>query len=321
MRVPLTLLSALAVVTCAGTCSTTSVQRVTGDFNTTGLRYWLAAPYVLISAPVEVSRTEHVYRVEGDVLTLVEQGKVLPGDSASKFPAGLPAAAPVVVPPVVPPPAPAAGGGKVKKKEKAAKGDKAGKDAKGAKDDTTPVEDKAKDGADAKDGGDATKPDKSSPPPSAISIVWLPDYCEQYAISQSNTLSSASMKIALADGWRFDNVDASNDSSAAIGKLLDTVSTVAGKAIDASKDVKVAGLSAAKTAASAVGAQATKGPLLRRTISSSLKPGLYALFERPKGADGKVDCSAIPNLSAAFGGAALTTVESWAELPLSKPEQ
>ena len=74
-------------------------------------------------------------------------------------------------------------------------------------------------------------------------------------------------------------------------------------------------------AGSTAGAQATKGPLLRRTISSSLKPGIYPLFERPADKEGKINCDATPHLSAALSGAVITTMESWTELPLSRPEQ
>jgi hypothetical protein len=326
MRALATWISVPAAIVCASACSTTSVTRVTGDHDAKGLRYWLAAPYVLVSAPVEVSRTEHVYRLEGDVLTLVPPGKWLPGDSAGMLPLGPPVATPAVVPPVTvaPPPMPVVPGGKGGDKAKQKKAG-AAKESKDAEDGTTLVEDKAKDGSDPKDGAGATaKADKGSAPASVISIVWLPDYCEQYAVSQSNTLSAASMKIALADGWKFVNFDASNDSSAAIGKLLDTVATVAGKAVDASKDVRVATIqkdAAAIKAGSTAGAQATKGPLLRRTISSSLKPGIYPLFERPADKEGKINCDATPHLSAALSGAVITTMESWTELPLSRPEQ
>jgi hypothetical protein len=213
------------------------------------------------------------------------------------------------------------GKGSDKAKQKKAGAVKAGKDSGDA---TTPVEDMAQEAAYPKTTGATTKADKGATPANMISIVWLPDYCEQYAVSQDNTLSSASMKIALADGWRFDNFDAKNDSSAVLGKLLDTVATVAGKAIDAAKDVRVATIekdAAAKTATSAVGAQSTKGPLLRRTISSSLKPGIYPLFERPADKEGKVNCDAPPRVSEALVKAAINTVESWTELPLSRPEQ
>jgi len=308
-------------------CSTTSVSRVTGDPNAKGLRYWLAAPYVLVGAPVEVSRTEQVYRLEGEVLTLVQPSKWLPGDSAGTYPPNPPApaaggSAGVLTPPPMPGSrtkraAPGkAGADKVKQPNKA--------ENKAPETETTPVEDHANEGAAAKDATAAPKADKGSSAANTIAIVWLPDYCEQYAVEQSNTLSTASMKITLADGAKFDHLDSSNDSSAAVGKLLDTVAAVAGKAIDAGKDVKVATIqkeAASKAASSALGAQATKGLLLRRTISSSLKPGLYPMFERPADKDGKTDCNATPRLSSALAGAAISTVESWTELPLSRAEQ
>jgi hypothetical protein len=117
------------------------------------------------------------------------------------------------------------------------------------------------------------------PPPQAnpadgIAIVWLPDYCQQYALLQDVKLASLKWKVELADGWRLSSVDMTADSTQVATKILDVLST----AVAAGKDIAVAGIS--RKARTFEGQGGPDRNCRRRTEVKYLNPGVYKLFVR-----------------------------------------
>lgn len=110
---------------------------------------------------------------------------------------------------------------------------------------------------------DAPAPSASGP----MQIVWLPNFCKYYSVRQSNFLSTSSLKISLANGWQLQSVDSSADSTAVVGKVLDTVGAILGAGKGSS--------SAAKGAQST--AQGAPLALYAKTTVTFIKSGLYPL--------------------------------------------
>lgn len=255
-------------------CATVGATRVKpDDYKTDGVRYWLAMPYVLVKAPVEVSRTDSVYQLEPVSAKLNKvawtpfggaQGRSLvasygsgggaevalaPTPFALDDPTGLGAGHP------------AAPGGKGTKPKK----------------DQSPEP-----GADQGGGAAMTpatdKPTPAAPAPSAaVEVVWLPDYCQQYAIHQTSVLANLKVKVDLADGWKLSSVDSTADTTAVIGKVLD----LAGTALGAAKDLAVEKVKSASTSkGSSEAQQGGAMKYLRKTEITYLKPGLYPIAVR-----------------------------------------
>ena len=307
-------------------CSNTTVKRVflEQDAKTSsspeGFRYYGSTLYLLVTSPVVLTRTEELVTLNAGARTLTpfsscEFSPCIPAPAPSGTP-GVPPPPPPPPPPASPTPAPAVPTSALSKtdkkttKPKAAPADPAapvvgGKDT--SKGDTAPASPQDP----SKTADTPSSAPSSSANKGAVAIVWLPDYCEQYAVSSSNVLSSHSLKLKLNDGWQFDNVDASNDSTVVIGKVLDAVTSVVG-AFKGSTTSTTGGTSS-KTS-KGTGAQAGTERIFRHTKTVSLKPGLYRIFTRKPTPDPKDACTVRPE----FAADEFKTVvsESWEELPL-----
>ncbi len=115
-------------------------------------------------------------------------------------------------------------------------------------------------------GPTPSKADTSTGP---LQIVWLPNYCKQYSVTQTSVLSTASIKLQLTNGWQLVSVDASGDSTAVAGKILD----VAGAVLGAGK-----GGGGAKPVAQST-AQSLPEALYSKITVRYLAPGLYPLVK------------------------------------------
>jgi hypothetical protein len=151
------------------------------------------------------------------------------------------------------------------------------------KDDGTPPKDSdpAKKGDSDEDPRKTEKPaaeiaDAASPTSSGVSIIWLPDYCEQYAYNSKSILAKADATVSLADGCRLESVASSQDSTAIASKLFDLV----GIRMQADAATKQARIEASKpTTPSALSAQFVPVQWIR-TDAWDLYPGLYPIFKR-----------------------------------------
>ena len=279
----------LLVVLCqaalAGCTSVTATRVKPDDYKTEGVRYWLAAPYVLVRFPTEVSRTEELFQFTAGDKKFEPLGPLAGHAPASWMPgqansiithASLFSVA--VKNPAKPPAA--AGSGAL---------------GTGSHDDPKPAA-----GQDpgtgkppaAADAGPTTPsshaPERAAPSSlaDAVSVVWLPDYCEQYAVSQRSVLASLKFTVELGDGWKLGKLDTSQDSTAVVGKILDLVGT----GIGAQKDIAVEKIKAG--AAGSQAKQAIQARTLVRTTVRYLKPGLYPILIRNSN-----DCTAAPTFS------------------------
>src|SRR6185369_10979376 len=72
--------------------------------------------------------------------------------------------------------------------------------------------------------------EKSDEPanPAAISVVWLPDYCESFAANRSGVFGNEPLRVAFGDGWRLEAIDsAAVKTSPLATKLPETSAPVA----------------------------------------------------------------------------------------------
>jgi hypothetical protein len=200
------------------------------------------------------------------------------------------------------------GGGASEKDTSGGGGAGGGKGAAGATDNAAATADPK---ATAGTGVDSTK--KPAEASSSFEIVWLPDYCQQYAIDLSSGGASTKSQLQFADGWQLTSFNSEVNNTEILRKMFDAVASVAGTSADAAQKVAVAGIQAAGTGAkSAAGAQAANPTtLFRRTDSTILKPGIYALVNYPGD-----NCSLRPT----FGLSALdvVTTTTWSEVVLDK---
>lgn len=140
------------------------------------------------------------------------------------------------------------------------------------------------DGGDGDGGdgdGDDGKPAAATPAQAdaaALKIVWLPDYCEQYAIRTHVFLAKNKTTLTLAGGWQLTGVNLDADSTAALAELVDLAKTL----VTAKKDVDIEEIKAAAPPEDVVEAALTSGrPLrLQRTSIHQIRPGIYPLTAR-----------------------------------------
>jgi hypothetical protein len=236
-------IAAVGVVVGLTGCSNVTVKPLApGDRSTNGLRFYGSAPYLLVSAPVILTRKEELFQYRNNQLFSIACAE----DECKRprVPEAISAA-----------PQSMAQGEKPKKKEEAKPGDEQEPDEKS---EDEPAE---------------------TPTTSGVTLTWLPDYCEPYAIDSTNVLSTQKLSIKLADGWRFDNLSQETDSTTVVTKVLDTVAALVatfkggdsgGK--DEKKDDE------AEDKAEALGEAAVT---LRKVTVTTLKPGVYPLFTRP----------------------------------------
>ena len=246
----------LASLACS--CTTQTAKRVTSDDNTTqGVRYWLSSPYLLVTDRVRIRETQTVYVGLGINLVPVVEC-VAPActpkteqDRARESSAGVSAEASDT---------PQQGGGSSE-----SGGKSEGEDGKSPKP--------------ASESGAA-----ASPASSGVSIVWLPDYCEQYAYESKSFLAKADATVSLADGWRLESVISSQDSTVVVSKLLDLVG-IRTQADAATKQARIAGAQL-KPSLVLPGVPA----YWIRTEAWDLNPGLYPVFQR-------TDCKTMPTFN------------------------
>jgi hypothetical protein len=276
-------------------CSTITANRVSPLEKTPGIRYWLAAPYLLVRSTVEVARTESIYRLdmkpdpEGKwrLVPVREQGEPSSGGGAGAASelvidpneplgrvvfaaldrsaaagvrpvmAAKPAGGGPSGPPVPKNPAP---GGQVQPGQPGA--------GTGTTGGTPPAAAPTSPGAGTPAGSGSTS--------EAVSVVWLPDYCEQYALQQTNILASSKLKVELGDGWKLSSFDSTLDSTQLVGKVLD----LAGAAAGLSKGGGGGGTAGGGGGAAATPQAARTYVYLRKVTVSNLRPGLYPLITR-----------------------------------------
>lgn len=283
-----TLLYLAGTVLWAAGCSTVLVSHVhSNDYDTPGVRYFLPAPYLLVKTAVEVNRIETLYSMSPIDKTVLH--RVMPCEAGQ---ASCQPSEPVAAPgrpgpaPGTPLPArPAAG---------AQAGDEAGSErwtGEGGE-------------------GKAAKEDSVA----ATSIVWLPDYCQQYTIIEKDHVGAQKVQIQLVDGWKISALNTEVNNSEVFQKMIEAVSSIAGSTLNPTAKAAAA---AAQTASRATGSGAQSGRtrFFRRTQTITLKPGLYPLLQYPLTKDAQPDCGKLPS----FRPPRDVTLpsESWDEVVLS----
>jgi hypothetical protein len=121
-----------------------------------------------------------------------------------------------------------------------------------------------------------------SPPTPPASIVYLPDPCQEYTITQKNHLASQTVGIMLNDGWQLSSLQSTSDNTGVVNSLIGAV----GSALGGGKSSGGGGGSTGGSKAQGQGPQ-----LFVKTVTYSLAPGIYPLFQRtrdgkPSGCDG-----------------------------------
>jgi hypothetical protein len=126
--------------------------------------------------------------------------------------------------------------------------------------------------------------------PGPVELVYLPDYCHQYALQLRSDLATLNANVTFADGWKLLGLDSKADNTQIVGKVLDVIATLkTGVAPIAAGEGKPEDSEAVKNLlAQAPG----KGPYLyvKKTVVRRLKPGIYAIFTRTNA------CDAVPAL-------------------------
>ncbi len=253
-------------------CSTISVSHVRGsDYKTAGVRYWLPAPYLLVKTPVEISRTETLFSLSPIDNTVLR--RVLPCDDGQ---------APCRPQPAVPPPPPVASGIPPLRPGMAAGSQSATEDSTAAA---------AAPSASGSDHVVTAERDGGAP---GATIVWLPDYCQQYAISEKAHAGSQKVQIQLAEGWKLTALNTEINNTEVLQKMFDTISSLAGSMISPTQKLASAGVQTA-TGALERGAQGGRTRLFRRTQIITFRPGLYPLLQYPQSQDNEPDCARLPS--------------------------
>lgn len=258
-----------------GACASVTATKVSRDDGLTnpdakGIRYWLAMPYLIVRTRVEVSRTDEIMQLRpGEAalqpLKTLAAGTGAAGGAAHGDGAALPPApkAPDGVKTAKGAPPVAA----IPKQKAGDSGGKGGGDGGVGKGPATPG-----------DSAGAPEPSAGTPTESALSVVWLPDYCEQFALEQTSFLSKLETKFTLEDGWRLASVESKSDSTDIVGKVLDLVGAI--------KGVSAPAPSKPSDGAATAGTDTTTASDLkyvRKTTVKYLKPGIYPLFKRDEG--------------------------------------
>jgi hypothetical protein len=253
-------------------CATVDVVRVKDeDYVTKGLRYWLPAPYVIVKAPVEISSVQELAMVDaaGKVTILGVQPPTSCEDTSGLAkPAGSGNDQGVVSLPSL---GEAPGQKKAPAVETAAPKPKP----------TNPQPAGEAPGANKTPAAEntATAP-KSAASNDAIAIVWLPDYCQQYAINQSERGASTQLQLTFADGWQLTSYNAQMNSTEVFNKMVDALASVVGTAAKAAPKAAAAGMQAGASAVAKNTFAGNHPPkrLFLRTTTTVLEPGVYPLF-------------------------------------------
>ena len=246
------------VVLSMSACAQVNIKRVKpGDYKTEGIRYYMAAPYLMVRAAVEIERTEKIFEVADDGKTV----RIAPAEMVSKV--GI------------------------------RKGDLLGPHSSPS---TIPTQ----------AFGESLA--------STAEVVWLPDYCEQYAVNGDAGMNKLKLDVTLSNGWALSSVAIEADSSAAAGKLVDLLGTLvgAGKELGLKSMQQAGGEEEPEGGAASSGGDLYPGLLLRKTELKHIQPGLYPLSGRKED-----NCSNRPVFAApAFQ---LRTTVRWSTVPVSQP--
>lgn len=239
-------------------CGTITAHKVTyEDATTEGVRYWLPTPYLMVSEPVSLFETQSLWTSRGNELVRLCEADCPAADA---------------------PPADARDEDRAAaRRYETDRGDElpipgrspAGEDRREASDDKP-----APTGNDGKKLGGGGKPAVN---PGAISIVWLPDYCQMYAVQGRAGLGSQSLKVTLEDGWRLSSIDSETDNT----QILESLTSLAKTFLETRADVKTAEIEAATDEDAAPKEKArVPAKVYRKTVSYGLRPGLYRLVDQ-----------------------------------------
>jgi hypothetical protein len=282
----------LLISACLGGCASITGEFIGNDIarnkEADGIRYFLPAPYVMVSQAVPVDTTETLYQeIGGSLCELTGPCGTTDREEAQS------------------------GGSD---KLGAGNDDKGGGSGSAPKPTNTPGQ------------GDSA-PAKPTPKPAAdaealkdaISILWLPDPCHLYSVRVKTVLGTQKANLTLADGWRLEAFETDQDTTDVAEKFLD----LAGIFITAQKDIKVAAAGGEAAEGEADGGEQDGGEeeaqsgeeslrpeparvLWRKVTSISVKPGVYPLFAR-SGAD----CAEMPAFARPFDDTAFATSVRW----------
>lgn len=267
------------VISLYGCTSVTAYRVKPDDYSTNGIRYWLAMPYLIVRSPVEVSRMENLYKIDIGSSTL-KPLEIGPGNNGISAPPSR--TSPAQMDDTKKPKAPAGGS----KQEAPPKPEPAPPDS-------TP----------------------SGPWSDVINIVWMPDYCQQYALNQSSFLAKLDAVVTLGDGWRLGSLDTKTDSTQLLSKVLEVIGSiqVAKQGGTSQQPPQTSG--GPSSAASILGTEVEGKPLvtyLKQSKVTYLKPGLYPIFSR-KTKSGQ--CESVPELD--LSKFEFVTADTWSELPIA----
>jgi hypothetical protein len=110
-----------------------------------------------------------------------------------------------------------------------------------------------------------------APASPAITVVWLPDYCEGFAANREGLFSNEPLKVAFGDGWRLEGID----------------STI--KTAPLTKPPELPLPAPATEPERKTATKGRKGPeqpdanairYFKRITTTAVKPGLYRVFTR-----------------------------------------
>ena len=131
-----------------------------------------------------------------------------------------------------------------------------------------------------------------------LEITYLPDFCEQHAVSVSGAVSAVKSTLSLEEGWKLTSVAAELDSTKGAEYVKDLAVAVVNGLLAKSDAGSADGDSTeASTAAPASLAAGDDSQDDGEDDLAWLQPGLYSLFSRPALADGAPDCSAAPRFT------------------------
>ena len=264
-------------------CSTVLVSHVRGnDYDTPGVRYWLPAPYLLVRSAVEIGRTETLYSMSPIDKTVLR--RVVPCDDNQA------ACKPRAATPPPPPIASAPTGAQSSRPGVSATGT-----AQSELEDSVAVSREAAIAVGEADRLVAEAGEREGAP--ATTVVWLPDYCQQYAIAEKDHTGSQKVQIQLADGWKLTALNTEINNTEVLQKMFDMISSLAGTMTASTQKLANTGIQTATNALQrgTQGAQAGRTRLFRRTRVTTFKPGLYSMLQYPLTKDNEPDCAKLPS--------------------------
>ena len=116
--------------------------------------------------------------------------------------------------------------------------------------------------------------------------MWLPDYCEQYALQGIGFLSSLTLNIKLADGWKLDSADSVANSAELPGKIVDAIAAVKSAKAGAASAPSTEEMKLALANVGGLPPKSNAKAFIKRVTTSTLLPGLYRVFSRAQHCSG-----------------------------------